>query len=190
MLKTQSFAQKELDILISAVPDAVVKDFVPEIIALCEAFGNSGQSGGSAPYVASALSQTIKKLCLFQPIAPLQGTEIEWNDIGETLNKGEKTEEYQNNRCSAVFKKGNDDAYYLDAIIWKTQTGSTWNGSAKMTNGKIISSRQFIKEFPFEPKTFYIDVIEKEVEKDNWEFTIKDESQLIPVFEYFKETHD
>ena len=48
MTNTQKFAQKELDILAATVPDAIVTPFAKEILALCEAFGNSGQSGGSA----------------------------------------------------------------------------------------------------------------------------------------------
>ena len=47
MTNTQKFAQQELDILAATVPDAIVTPFAKEILALCEAFGNSGQSGGS-----------------------------------------------------------------------------------------------------------------------------------------------
>jgi hypothetical protein len=60
MTNTQKFAQQELDILAATVPDAIVTPFAKEILALCEAFGNSGQSGGSAPYTASAISQAVK----------------------------------------------------------------------------------------------------------------------------------
>ena len=61
MTNTQKFAKRELDILAATVPDAIVTPFAKEILALCEAFGKSGQSGGSAPYTASAISQAIKK---------------------------------------------------------------------------------------------------------------------------------
>ena len=173
MTNTQEHAQKELDILIKTTPDAIIRYFIPEILALCEAFGNSGQSGGSAPYTAQALSQAVKKLCLQQPISPLTGEDNEWDDISN--------EELQNNRCSAVFKE-NGRAYYLDAIIWKTQKGMTWHGTTK----EGITSRQYIKSFPFVPKTFIIDVIEKEVEKRNWEFEIKNMSDLDEVSAYYK----
>ena len=35
------------------------------------------------------------------------------------------------------------------------------------------------------PKTFYVDVIEKEISKGNWEFEIKDKKQLKKVAEYY-----
>jgi hypothetical protein len=180
MTNTQSHAQRELDILIKTTPDAIIRDFVPEILALCEAFGNSGQSGGSAPYTASALSQAIKKLCLQQTIAPLTGEDDEWMEV---TGASDLPSMCQNKREGAVFKDGSQ-AYYLDAITWKTQTGATWSGNAHAGTEKI-SSRQNIKSFPFYPKTFVVDVIEKEVSKDNWEFDVKNHDDLKEVFEYY-----
>ena len=173
MTNTQSYAKIELDILIKTTPDAIILHFIPEILALCEAFGNSGQSGGSAPYTAGALADAVKKLCLQQPIAPLTGEDSEWNEVSNGV--------LQNNRCSAVFKE-DGKAHYLDAISWKTQKGTTWHGTTK----EGIKSRQFIKSFPFKPKTFVIDVFEKEVSKGNWEFEIKDKKQLKEVAEYYE----
>ena len=83
MTNTQKFAQQELDILAATVPDAIVTPFAKEILALCEAFGNSGQSGGSAPYTASAISQAVKKLLLQEPICDVTGHENEWGDEEE-----------------------------------------------------------------------------------------------------------
>ena len=177
MTNTQSYAQRELDILIKVVPDAIIRHFIPEILALCEAFDNSGQSGGSAPYTAGALADAIKKLCLQEPISPITGENSEWNDISDMDNGT-----LQNNRCSAIFKdKKTGRTHYLNAISWKTQKGSTWHGTTK----EGITSRQFIKSFPFKPKTFVIDVIETEVKKDDWEFEIKDKVQLKEVSEYY-----
>ena len=172
MNKTQSYAQRELDILIKTTPNAIIRHFTSEILALCEAVVNSGQSGGSAPYTAGALAEAVKKLCLQQPIAPLVGEDSEWNDVSNDV--------FQNNRCSAVFKeKGR--AYYLDAISWKTQKDTTWSGTTK----EGITSRQFIKSFPFKPKTFVIDIFQKEISEGNWEFSIKDREQLKEVAEYY-----
>ena len=50
---------------------------------------------------------------------------------------------------------------------------------------KKVGSAQYIKSFPFEPKTFYIDVIEEEVAKDDWEMYLKDPKQLEKVWEYY-----
>lgn len=184
MSNIKTHAERELDILVKTVDDPIIKDFIPEILALCEKFGNSGQSGASAPYTASAICEAVKKLMLFKPICPIQGTDEEWNDVsGIGGSKGGKV--LQNNRCSAIFKEDGGQAYYLDAITWKTQTGSTWSGTAKTADGKEIKSRQFIKEFPFKPKTFVIDVIEKEVKPHDWEFTVKNEGDLKEVFEYY-----
>ncbi len=68
MTNTQNYAKRELDILAATVPDSIVTPFAKEILALCEAFGNSGQSGGSAPFTASAISHAVKKLLLHEPI--------------------------------------------------------------------------------------------------------------------------
>lgn len=177
-----SFAERELDILVkSAQPDnrPIIEPFIPEILALVDKFGKSGQSGGSAPYTAGALSEAVKKLCLQKPICEITGMEDEWGECAENV--------FQNSRCSALFKDGKDaQAHYLDAIIWKTENGTTWGGVAYLNDKKVLS-RQYVKSFPFTPKTFFIDVIEKEVAKDDWEFYIKDEAQLKEVFEYYNE---
>ena len=190
---THNHAKKELEVLLKTVPDAIIRHFVPEILALCEAFGKSGQSGGSAPYTAGALSAAIKKLCLQKPICPITGIDEEWVDVSESMGR----ECFQNIRLSSVFKDSKDGkSHYLEAIIFKGQNGThfTSNGSVKLKDGSTITSSQYIR-FPFKPKTFYIDVIETEwadkdekVEKKGggwWTSVVKDESQLKEVFEYY-----
>jgi hypothetical protein len=54
----------------------------------------------------------------------------------------------------------------------------TWTGSAFTENGMKIQGRQFIREFPWTPKSFYIDVIGEETAKDDWTFYICDGRQL------------
>lgn len=195
MTNTQSHAKQELDILFATTPDAIIREFETEILALCEKFGNSGQSGGSAPYTAAALSQAIKKLLLQETIAPLTGEDSEWNEITEG-NDGKTM--YQNNRRGAVFKDGKDGVpYYIEAIVFKGDIGGTFTGGKCVTlaDGTELGSHQNIKSFPFEPKTFYIDVIdhrwndkeEKEPDVNGgwWTHSIKDEEQLKEVFEYY-----
>lgn len=190
MSNIKTFAQTELDILVKSATDPnnrpIIEEFIPEILALVEKFGKSGQSGGSAPYTAGALSSAIKKLCLQKPICPIMGIDEEWNDVSGYGSSPSSDIVWQNKRCYALFKNKEGVCNYSDAITWKTQTGSTWSGSAKFENGEKIRSSQQIKGFPFEPKTFVIDVIEKEVRKDDWEFYIKDENQLDEVFEYYQ----
>lgn len=191
----KSFAELEFDILAKSNTDKdnrpIIEEFREEILALVDKFGQSGQSGGSAPYVAAAISSAVKKLCLFEPICPITGHEDEWNDVsmhssGETL--------YQNKRCSALFKDSKDSpAHYVNAIVKKTEDSGCWSGSFWLSEedylsgdrSKMIHSSQVVKSFPFEPKTFYIDVIEKEIAPGDWEMWCKDPAQLDEVWEYY-----
>ena len=134
---------------------------------LLDVFEKQGHSGFSAPHVAGIFYRVVKG----ELLTPLEDKEDEFMEVGEGIE--------QNRRCSAVFrnKKGQ---YYLDAIVWRTQTGSTYTGKTD-----DISSSQYF-DFPFVPKTFYVDVIEEEVAKDDWEFHIKDRKQLEEVFKYYK----
>ena len=95
MTNTYKHAKQELDILAATEPDALVTPFAKEILALCEKFGKSGQSGGSAPYTATAISKAVKKLLLQEPICDVTGHEGEWFDVGEAC--GSKAT-YQNNK--------------------------------------------------------------------------------------------
>ena len=189
MTNTQAFAKRELDILVKSLPNPenrpIIEPFIPEILALCEKFGSSGQSGGSAPFTATVLAQSIKKLCLQESICPITGIADEWLDVGKMM---ERPDVYQNKRCGALFKEGIDGkAYYLDAVIFKTENGGAYssNCGAIIKGEERIYSRQYVKAFPFTPKTFYIDVIEKEIAKDDWEFYIKYPRQIAKVFKYY-----
>ena len=201
MSNTKNYAELELDILVKSCPDKdnrpIIEEFIPEILALVDKFGQSGQSGGSAPYTAGALSQAVKHLCLQQPICPIQNFDEEWMDVGDNESI------FQNKRCSALFKEGKDGKpYYLDAIVWNGDTiginGETgWDTFCGTMEG--ITSRQYVKSFPFTPKTFYIDVTsetyDKEKHGENVDivetgrgqvvYRIKDKTQLDEVFEYY-----
>lgn len=201
MTNTQKFAKQELDILAATVPDAIVTPFAKEILALCEAFGNSGQSGGSAPYTASAISQAVKKLLLQEPLCDVTGHENEWSDVSEM---GNGSILYQNSRCSALFKDGiNTKPHYLDAIVWKgVEDWDTFTGRVYIDDKdfELIGSSQFVK-LPFKPKTFYIDVVHVPISKEEAEkrdlhyiedgnsecyYTIlKEPKQLEKVFKYY-----
>lgn len=210
MTNTQKFAKRELDILEATTPDAIVTPFAKEILALCEAFGKSGQSGGSAHYTASAISQAVKHLMLQEPICDVTGHESEWSEPLESGKSNDITCK-QNSRCSALFLETThfvsgdvSRAYYLDAIVWKgVEDWDTFTGSVYYDdrNFELISSRQFVK-FPFKPKTFYIDVVRVPITKEEAEsrnlhyiedgfnecyYTIlKDTKQLDKVFKYYE----
>lgn len=200
---------EEIDILSATVPDAIILPFRDEILSLCEAFGKSGQSGGSAPYTATAISQAVKKLLLKEPICDVIGHESEWSEPLESGDSKDITIR-QNRRCSALFLEtthfvGGDvsKAYYLDAIVWKgAEDWDRFTGSVYYDdrNFELINSRQYVK-FPFKPKTFYIDVVripitEKEAESRNLHYIkdgfnecyytiLKDPKQLDKVFKYY-----
>jgi hypothetical protein len=200
MTNTQKFAKRELDILEATTPDAIIIPFAKEILALCEAFGKSGQSGGSAPYTASAISQAIKKLMLQEPICDVTGHESEWVDISE-INNGEIL--WQNSRCGGLFKYPNGKLSYVNAIVWKGEKDwDTFTGRVYIDEKdfELIGSSQFAK-LPFKPKTFYIDVVrvpisKEEAEKRNLHYiedgfnkcyytVVKDTKQLDKVFKYY-----
>ena len=200
MTNTQKFAKQELDILAATVPDAIVTPFAKEILALCEAFGKSGQSGGSAPYTASAIAHAVKKLCLQEPICDVTGHDNEWVDVSE-ISDGEIL--WQNSRCSGLFKYPDGKLSYVDAIVWKGEKDwDTFTGRVYIDEKdfELIGSSQFAK-LPFKPKTFYIDVVRVPITKDEAEkrglhyiedgfgecyYTVlKDPKQLDKVFKYY-----
>jgi hypothetical protein len=169
---TYRFAERELSILSKAALDPnnrpIIEPFTKEILALCEKFGKSGQSGGSAPMTATAISQALKHLLLQEPICPIMGMDEEWvNVAGYGSGKNEKECVWQNRRCSGLFKGSDGKAHFLDAIIWKEESEGCYYGSAISPDGEKLHSKQYVKSFPFEPKTFYIDVV-KEILPADW----------------------
>lgn len=189
-------AVKEFEIYETYFKESEISIFKDEILNLVNKFGESGQSGGSAPYVAEWLSTVVKKLCLQQPITPLIGDDSEWRDV--TSSPGFELNSYQNTRCCSVFKdKETGQCSYLDAIVW--QGKEDWNTFTGMV--EEFHSGQNIKEFPFVPKTFYIDVIDIEFDEKihteddryyedekgkKYIKVIKDRNQLKEVFEYYQ----
>ena len=166
--------------------DEIQETMCEHVLKLLDVFSEEGHSGSTAPYAL----ELFRKLASFEPLLPLTGKDDEW---GEPFNDEGCV---QNVRDSAVMKDHNG-AYYLDAIHFTSQTGHTFSSaSVKLEDGRTISSHQYIKAFPFTPKTFYIDVIETEwadkeetIEKKGgglWTCKVKDESQLKEVFNYYK----
>lgn len=194
MSKTKTYAEHELDILVKTVKDPIIEPFIPEILAICEKWSTTGQSGGSAPFTAGAVSSAIKHLLLQQPICPITNHETEWNDVSYVSDGAMPN--FQNNRCSALFKNGKyGKPYYLDAIVWQGE--DEYDSFCGMVEN--IMSRQYVREFPFEPKTFRVNVKRELYDeaihgKDarvvscgtgDYVYFIKDREQLKEVFEYY-----
>lgn len=157
------------------------------VMELMEVFSKQGHSGMSAPIVADI----FKKLANYEPLGPITGKDEEWSDVRD-YGKGEPW--YQNKRYSAIFKDGKDGrAYSIDAIVKRDQNGTCWSGFAWLSEedyktgdrSKMVGKRGYIKSFPFTPKTFYIDVRDVEVAKDDWESFVVDPSQLDEIKEYY-----
>lgn len=106
------------------------------LLDLLSVFHSQGHSGFSASYCRHAFND----LAGFEPLAPLRGDPAEWVEIGNG--------EYQNNRCSHVFKGPDGRAYDIDGRIFREPDGSCFTSR---------DSRVFI-EFPYTPKREYVDV--------------------------------
>lgn len=157
------------------------------VMELIEVFAKQDHSGMSAPYVANI----FHKLANYEPLLGITGKDEEWSDVRDL---GDGKPWYQNKRCSAIFKDGKDGRpYYIDAIVKRDQNGTCWSGFAWLSEedyktgdrSKMVGKRGYIKSFPFTPKTFYIDVRDVEVAKDDWESFVVDPSQLNEIKEYY-----
>jgi len=199
--KLKDYAEREFDILEKTVEDPIILPFKNEIIALADKFGDSGQSGGSAPYVASAITQAIQSLLMVRPICPVTGIDEEWANVREVSEEDEMM--FQNTRCSALFKSKSGKCWYINAIVWKgVEDYDTFSGRVYIDDKdfELIGSSQYVR-FPFKPKTFYIDVVRVPITKEEAEnrnlhyiedgfnecyYTIlKDPKQLDKVFKYY-----
>ena len=134
-----SHAQRELKALgykLDDTEEGANKWIVENIYALLNVFGEQGHSGSSAPYVADLFA----KLAKFEPVAPLQGTDEEWNEVGPDM--------WQNNRCSRVLKEADGRAYDMEGRIFREPDGCCFTNR---------DSRVYIT-FPYTPKHEYVDV--------------------------------
>lgn len=187
-------AKRELEILQQTTPDSLVLPFTKDILSICESFDKSGQSGGSALYTARAITRTLQSLLSYEAVSPLTGEYYEWVNVSDFFNNESV---FQNKRDSRVFKHGvNGRAYFLEAIVFEGDITKRFTSRNSVSiNGKSINSSQYIKSFPFIPKTFYIDVVDyrwKDKEEtifdeqgDWWTHEIKHEAQLAEVFDYY-----
>lgn len=181
MSNYKTHAERELALAGWYDEDAFYGDAVPKaVLELLDVFAKQGHSGMSAGIV----SRLFAKLALFENITPITGEDIEWIELDYT---GVAEMKYQNARESAIFKGADNKAYYINAIVFRDEEGLTFtsNGPVSCKDGTVLRSRQYIKEFPFQPKTFYVDVISTEVAPDDWEHVVKDETQLKEIFEYY-----
>lgn len=189
----KDFAERELKAAGWYDEDAFYGDAVPKaVMELLDVWEKQGHSGMSAGIV----SNIFYKLANWDPLTSLQGTEDEWVllDYGPDVK-------YQNIRDGRIFKEADGRCKFVDAIVFKEEDGLTFTtGALDLGKGKRgPSSSQYIKSFPFTPKTFYVDVISKrwkdkeetieDPDGDWWTYEIKNPKQLEEIFEYYDETN-
>lgn len=203
MTNYQKHFERELEIMRKSVEqddELIIEPYVEAINNLLDIFGKQGHSGSSASLHSAVLSKTIKALTDFQILSPLTGEDDEWNDItfyhGEKHNP-KKPKLYQNKRDSGVFKNEDGTCNYVTAIVFQGE--DRWDRFTGSVAG--IGSSQKIKEFPFMPKTFFLDVYREPYDANNPKhqnsqdviscqsgdmvYFIKDEKQLETIFEYY-----
>lgn len=110
------------------------------VLTLLAVLGTQGHSGSSIGFCISY----FRKLGLFESLVPLQGTDDEWNHVGDDT--------WQNNRCSHVFKRADGQAYDIDALIFREPSGACYTNRDSHVN----------VTFPYVPKREYVDVSESE----------------------------
>ena len=187
------YAHNEFVALRKMVPDAEILLFEREIVDLANKFGKSGQSGGSAFEVIAQIGTAINHLLSFKPLVPIIGSDDEWVDVTNKVPDSTEERILQNKRCGNLFINGNNGAHFLDAIVWR-------EGEIGFTGWvEGISSMQYVKGFPFAPRTYYVDVekvfiVEEVSQEDDFNvdeqgnkfyWKIVNRRQLDDVFEYF-----
>jgi hypothetical protein len=115
------------------------------VCKLLQVFGEEGHSGSSAPYAIDLFA----KLAKFEPIAPLTGEDWEWTDTGHN---------YQNKRCSHVFKDADGSVYDINGkVFW--EWCKPYDGREPFEPYKSYytcrESRTPVT-FPYTPKTEYV----------------------------------
>jgi len=124
-----------------------------DILELIEVFSNQGHSGTTAPYTASM----FEKLAMYKPIVPLTGEDWEWNCISDA--RTDNVPVFQNKRCSSVFKQPDrydGQPYDIDGRLFR-ETTTDENGEGCKYYYTSKHSHVLI-EFPYTPKTEYVDV--------------------------------
>jgi len=179
-------AQTELELAGYFSNEGMYGDLIGKaVMELIEVFANQGHSGMSAGVV----SGLFNKLANYEPLQGITGRDEEW---GEVFNDAKGQPVYQNKRCSTMFKYSDGRVSYNSSIIKRCPNGTTWSGPLYLTREDAINNVNKIevevRGFPFTPKTFYIDVLEEEIEKDDWIMWVKNPSQLYEVFEYYKKS--
>lgn len=132
----ETFARDELTRAGLFKPDSDCGGMLGEAtMKLIKVFADEGHSGFSAGMAVSI----FEKLARYEPLTPLTGADDEWNEVGDG--------EYQNRRCSHVFKGPDGRAYDSHGRLFREPNGGCYQNR---------DSRVYIT-FPYTPTTEYVD---------------------------------
>jgi|SRR5579863_2061935 len=141
MSNLEAHAKKEMEIAGLFDKDSDYGGMLADaVMKMIKVFGDEGHSGFSANMAINI----FEKVARFEPLTPLKGTDDEWMEIGP--------DEFQNIRCSHVFKK-NGAAYDIDGRIFREPNGVCYTS---------FESRVPVT-FPYVPKREYVDVVSPQV---------------------------
>lgn len=140
---------------------SVVVEFEDELINIFKKFKNSSYSNDidKTMYAIETINNTINKLFLYENLGKLHGTDDEWEEIDLEVDSN-KLKLFKNKRNINVSKLGDDNnkAMYDNAVKFRTIVGDSKYTLQNLYYADGLNSSLFIKEFPFIPKTFYVDV--------------------------------
>lgn len=98
-------------------------------LELLKVFVEQGHSGSSAPYAVAL----FEKLAKWKPLTPITGADDEWMEVGTNV--------WQNRRNSAVFKREDGQAYWIDGrVFWE------WFSAPDINDGKPFKSSYTSRE--------------------------------------------
>lgn len=119
------WASKELDLIYQSCTDEESKEMQKlmndKLLEICALFATHGHSGYTSGYAIHCLNRLLD----WKPLTSLTGSEDEWGPVSE---REEGSTYQQNLRCSAVFRKNEDNstAYYLFGKVFSNDGGETW----------------------------------------------------------------
>jgi hypothetical protein len=120
-----NYAEKEMDLIGLTGEDDMNGAMRKHLLHMIKEFSEEGHSGYSASYAISCL----KRLLSYKPLSPLTGEDDEWNEVSEISGYTQ----FQNKRCSSVFKDDKDgEAYDIQGkVFWDWYTDPDTNEKHK-----------------------------------------------------------
>lgn len=166
-MNLKNYAKTELEKAGLFDQDSVYNGKIGDAVyKLIELFSSQGHSNMSGQITLSIFNKVVN----WEPLSPITGEKDEWMETDFSI--------LQNKRLLSLFEKTVGKPYYTQAIVWREKVGDEIHEFTGTVED--VSSHGYVKQFPFTPKTFYIDV-----EKKNDVYKIKDKKQLKEVWKYY-----